>query len=121
MPKLLLTQDKKTNRILLFTYFSYIGLLILLTFTFIQNDDHSWKLWAFQMIPLLLVLPAMLKRYYRAHSWLCFIILAYFTAYVVEVGSPLAELTDWIGLLFSIGVFTGAMMSSRQLQRIEPE
>ncbi|EGG95178.1 hypothetical protein IMCC1989_1602 [gamma proteobacterium IMCC1989] len=45
-------------------------------------------------------------------------ILVYFMAYVVEVGSPLGELTDWIGLGLSIVVFVGAMMSSRYLQRL---
>lgn len=112
------TTNKKLNLILLATYIGYGGLLSLFTFHCITNDAHSWKLWIFQSVPLLLVLPGIIKQHYRAHSWLCFIILAYFTAYVVEVGSPIGDASDWIGLTLSTIVFIGAMMSSRLLQRL---
>jgi uncharacterized membrane protein len=118
MPVLLLTNNNKVNVILASTYIGYIGLLALFSYTYISNSNHSWKLLIFQSLPLLTVLPGIAKKHYRAHSWLCFIILAYFMAYVVEVGSPLGELTDWIGLTFSVIVFVGAMMSSRYLQRL---
>jgi uncharacterized membrane protein len=114
----MLTTDKKLNIILALTYLAYFGLIALFSYTFIVDENHSWKLWLFQSIPLLIVLPGLIKKHYRAHSWLCFIILAYFTAYVAEVGSPLGEPTDWIGLLLSIVIFIGAMMSSRKLQRL---
>jgi uncharacterized membrane protein len=112
------TSNQKLNFILASTYIGYIGLITLFSYGAITNDKHSWKLWIFQSLPLLLVLPGLIKKHFRAHSWLCFIILAYFMAYVVEVGSPLVEPSDWVGLLFSIMVFVGAMMSSRLLQRL---
>ncbi len=118
MSALLFTNDKKLNLILLATYIAYFGLLSLLAYTYTVNPNHSWKLWLFQSIPLLILLPSILRNHYRAHSVLCFIILAYFTAYVVEVGSPIGTLTDWIGLGLSIIIFSGAMMSSRGLQRL---
>jgi uncharacterized membrane protein len=114
----MLTTDKKLNIYLLSTYISYAGLLGIFTYGFITNADHSWKLWLFQSIPLLLVLPGFIKVQFRAHSWLCFILLAYFVAYVVEVGPPQGELIDWAGLLFTVIAFIGAMMSSRLLQRL---
>jgi uncharacterized membrane protein len=114
----MLTPNKKLNLILIATYMSYIGLIALFTYNAMTQDTHSWKLWIFQSVPLLLVLPGLIKTQFRAHSWLCFIILAYFMAYVVEVGSQLAEPSDWLGLVFSIIVFIGAMMSSRLLQRL---
>lgn len=117
----LFTTDKKLNFLLLATYWSYISLLLLLIYSFITNDEHSWKLLTFQLVPLLLVAPGMLKQYYRAHSCLCFIILAYFIAYTVEALSELAEATDWIGVTLSTIVFCGAMMASRGLQRINLE
>lgn len=116
----LLTNDSTLNKVLIATYLSHMGLLILFIVTCLTNEDHSWKLWVFQSLPLLIVIPGILKKHYRAHSWLCFIILAYFTAYVAEVGSPLAEPTDWVGLSLSVIVFIGAMISSRQLQRLNP-
>ncbi len=113
----LFTTDRKLNFLLLITYLSYVGFFILFFVTFLVDEKHTWKLLIFQSLPLIIVAPGLIKRYYRAHSWLCFIVLAYFTAYVVEVGSPLVEGSDWVGLTLSVILFIGAMMSSRELQR----
>lgn len=83
-----------------------------------MNESHSLKLFIFQLAPLLLVLPGLIKTRFRAHSWLCFIIMVYFIAYAVEAVSPIGTLTDWLGLVLSVIVFVGAMMSSRLLQRL---
>jgi uncharacterized membrane protein len=115
----MLTTNKKLNGTLLITYFTYIGLLALIAYTFISNEAHSWELFAFQSIPLILVLPGLINMRFRAHSCLCFIILVYFVAYVVEAWSPIGDITDWIGLALSIVIFNGAMMSSRGLQRVD--
>ncbi|MFT7387004.1 MAG: putative membrane protein [Candidatus Endobugula sp.] len=114
----MLTTDNKLNAILLATYAAYIALVALMAYTFAINEAHSWKLLVFQCLPLALVLPGLIKMHFRAHSWLCFVILVYFMAYVVEVGSPIGEITDWIGLALSVVIFSGAMMSSRYLQRL---
>lgn len=114
----LFTNNKTLNYYLLATYTGIISMLLLMVVNYINNPEHSWKLLIFQTLPLLIVIPGIFKKYYRAHSWLCFIILAYFTAYVVEVGSPLGKIDDWIGLCLSIIIFVGAMMSSRGLQRL---
>lgn len=114
----LFTTNKKLNLVLFATYWAYICLLMLFIYTFATNENHSWKLLIFQSLPLLILAPGLAKQRYRSHSWLCFVILAYFTAYVAEVGSPLGEVTDWIGLVLSIVIFSGAMMASRGLQRL---
>lgn len=119
MPLDLLSNNKKLNILLVVTYASFSALLLLLITNYLIKDESSWKLLFFQTIPLLIQIPGLLKKHYRSHSWLCFVILAYFTAYVVEVGSPLAEVSDWIGLVLSIFIFIGAMLSSRGLQRLE--
>lgn len=113
----MLTTDKKLNIILLMTYSAYFLLIGLITYAGLTNSNHSWKLWLFQSLPLLILLPGLYQKRYRSHSWLCFVILAYFVAYVVEVGSPIGDLNDWIGLILSCVIFTGAMMASRGLQR----
>ena len=95
----------------------YLLLLFLLITTNIINPDVSIILLLFQSLPLLVVLPGIYRNRYQAYSWLCFIILMYFTAYVVEVGSPLREWTDYLGLTLSILIFVSAMFTSRQLQR----
>jgi uncharacterized membrane protein len=114
----MLTTNKKLNYILTSTYIGYFGLLALIIYTYAVDESHSWKLLIFQTFLLLLVLPGLIKARFRAHSWLCFIMLAYFIAYVVEVVSPQREVTDGIGLGLSIVIFVGAMMSSHYLQRL---
>lgn len=114
----LLTNNRKLNGLLITTYLTFSGLLLLLFVNYLIKDENSWKLLFFQATPLLIQIPGLLKKHYRAHSWLCFVVLAYFTAYVVEVGSPLAETSDWVGLVLSVIIFIGAMLSSRGLQRL---
>ena len=98
-------------------YCCYLFLLCLLITTNIINPDGKITLLLFQSLPLLVVLPGLYRNHYRAYSWLCFIVLMYFTAYVVEVGSPLREWTDVLGLILSVMLFISAMFTSRQLQR----
>lgn len=80
------------------------------------SPDGSITLLLFQSLPLLIILPGLYRNQHRAYSWLCFIMLIYFIAYVAEVGSPLREWTDYLGLTLSILLFISAMFTSRQLQ-----
>lgn len=64
----------------------FTGLLLMLAV------DHTllrpvlrWPVWAMQSLPLLLVLPGLLKRHYRSGIWLCFMILFHFLLAVDNV------------------------------------
>ncbi|GAB2198163.1 DUF2069 domain-containing protein [Sessilibacter sp. MAH4] len=75
-----------------------------------------------QTLPLIIFIPGLIhKKHYKTYSWLCFVVLLYFTAYVTEVGSPLMRWTDITGLLLTIGLFISAMMTSRYVQRWQYE
>ena len=95
----------------------YLALLSLLLLKNLFSPDGSIILLFFQSLPLLVVLPGLYRNHYKAYSWLCFIILIYFIAYVAEVGSPLREWTDYLGLILSVLLFVSTMFTSRQLQR----
>lgn len=97
----------------------YMALLLLITGLNVIRPDGSVLHWLVQALPLLIVMPGMLYNHYRSYSWLCFVILIYFTAYVVEVLSPLYIWTDAIALALSVGIFVSAMMTSRWLQRLQ--
>jgi len=99
------------------SYCCYLCLLGLLFLKNIFSSDGSISLLFFQSLPLLIILPGLCRNHYKAYNWLCFIILMYFTAYVVEVGSPLREWTDYLGLSLSVLLFISAMFTSRQLQK----
>lgn len=113
--------NKKLRLILNGTVFAYSLLIALFAYLCISDDKHSWQLLIFQSLPLLLLVPGIIRRHYRAYSWMCFIILAYFTVYSVEVVAPTGDVYDWLALILSIVIFCGAMMTSRGLQRENQE
>jgi len=99
------------------TLICYAGLLLLFVYLNLSQVHGSFSKWLMQSVPLLVVLPGLIRNNYRAYSWLCFIVLLYFTAYVAEVMSPLYVWTDAVALTFSVILFIGAMLTSRWLQR----
>lgn len=99
------------------TVIGFVALLL----TFVANQVvHRFSLLtlAMQWLPLVIFIPGLIaKVHYRTYSWLCFVLLAYFTAFVVEVGSPLRIWTDIVGLVITCLLFTAAMFASRTVQR----
>ncbi len=98
------------------TWLCYGALLLQLSILNLSEEHGSIARWVMQCLPLLLVLPGMIIQRYKTYSWLCFILLLYFTAYVVEVGSPLFTWTDATGLSLTVIMFISSMMTSRWLQ-----
>ena len=99
------------------TFICYAGLLAMFAALNLTRQEGSLATWLMQTLPLLVVLPGLLKDKHRSYSWLCFVILIYFTAYVVEVMSPLFVWTDALALTLSVVIFIAAMLASRWLQR----
>ncbi|GLS25460.1 DUF2069 domain-containing protein [Marinibactrum halimedae] len=104
----------KANRWYAITVSAYAGLILM--FLGLQFSDFDAKKLAMQTVPLFIFIPGMIKRTHRTFSWMCFVILIYFTAFVVEVGSPMFVWTDALGLTLSIVLFISAMMTSRWIQ-----
>lgn len=75
--------------------------------------DGSLKWWLLQTIPLLLVLPGMLKQHQRSYLWLCFILLLYITAGIVDVMMPTRGWQHGALTALSLILFVSAMMTSR--------
>lgn len=108
--------EQKANRFYQFTVASYGGLLVLFLITHLING-FVLKTLLLQWLPLLLFVPGLIARTnHRTYSWLCFVVLIYFTGFVVEVGSPLGQWSDWVGLTLSVLLFCFAMMTSRYMQ-----
>lgn len=116
----LFTTDKNINRLLGIFYCAYIGLLIIITLDtliFVDNTHKFWPAWLLQVVPLLMLLPGILVKRYRSYSWVCFLMLLYFSSFVVQVFTDYTQWIDWLGLALSIIIFISAMIASRQLQR----
>lgn len=99
------------------TFSCYTALLVLFAGLNLLRQEGSVSTWLMQTLPLLVVLPGLLQNKHRSYSWLCFVILIYFTAYVVEVMSPLFVWSDALALALSVVIFIAAMLASRWLQR----
>lgn len=95
---------------------SYTGLLLLFSSWNIIDPQGGIKLWLVQCLPLLIFVPGLWQDRQRTYSWLCFVILLYFTWSVTNVMSPLGFWRDWLVLGLSVTLFVAAMMTSRWLQ-----
>lgn len=104
---------RKLRIALRLNWICYLGLLLLFMVWNLSLPGGSIKLWILQTVPLLLVLPGLLKRRYRSYLWLCFILLLYITASIVDVTMPGRGWQDGILLLLSLTLFFSAMMTSR--------
>lgn len=96
---------------------AYCILLTIITLDTINLTSGFWQAWFLQITPLILLLPGLLMRHYRSYSWLCFLMLLYFTSFVVQVYSPTRDSHDWVALMLSLLIFSLAMFASRWLQR----
>ncbi|MCB1615270.1 MAG: DUF2069 domain-containing protein [Pseudomonadales bacterium] len=95
----------------------YALLLAVISFSVPLRETASVTLWAFQVIPLLLFLPGMLKKNWRTYIWLCFILLLYFLVSVLNIFSPTVLITDYVELALICSLFITAMLFCRWRQR----
>lgn len=99
------------------TWLAYAGILGIIIWVNLTEETGSWARWGVQSIPLLLVLPGMLLKKYRAYSWLCFITVMYFIPCVMKVMDPRGDWLDALMLTLSIIIFLSAAFTSRWMQR----
>jgi len=95
---------------------SYVGLLLLFTSLNIVRPDGSFTLWLVQCVPLLIFVRGLLQQRFRSYSWICFVILPYFTWSVVNSMGPFVRWSDIVVVALSVIIFTSSMMVSRWQQ-----
>jgi uncharacterized membrane protein len=80
-------------------------------------------IWILQSLPLLVVLPGILRGGVIAHAWLSFIAMLYFAMSAANLpmsasaGLPPLRVTDILQLIFSVEIFIGAMLYVRWRSR----
>ena len=84
-----------------------------------RSTGFNWPVLALQTLPLLALLPSLLKHHYRSYSWLCFILLLYFIVAVMEVSASNATLSDNVFLCITCFLFISSMLCSRYAQRVQ--
>lgn len=114
---------KKAHQCALIFFFALVALLSYWNIFLV--DDYTkqvWALIAYECVPLILVLPGILKGSPYAYSWACFAILLHFLEGVWMLMEPHKQ---WIGVaetLITTGFFISAMYYVRwryQLTRKE--
>lgn len=96
---------------------SYVGLLVLFSVLALLQTDPNLPLWVVQVVPLLIFAPGLWRGRHRTYSWLCFVVLIYFTWAVTNTLSPLVYWRDYLVVLLTVVLFSSAMMASRWRQQ----
>ena len=105
----------------LFIFFgSYLSLiLVMVEWNLTRANGPTWQILLLQILPLLLLLPGLIKKHYRTYIWLCFILLFYFIKGVEGVLVSTAVYSDYLFLSLVIFLFINSMLCSRWLQQFQ--
>lgn len=94
---------------------SYVLLIALIIYTQLQAEKFNAAVWALKLLPLLILIPGLIKQTFRTYSWLCFVCLVYFIV-IFPVAYTRSLWSDWL-ITFVVGLlFLSSMMTSRWLQ-----
>ncbi|MAL98890.1 DUF2069 domain-containing protein [Hydrocarboniclastica marina] len=101
----------------LILYGAILALLVVTTFWPDPVEGASvWLMLTIKLVPLLILLPGLLKSRGKTYQWLCFILMIYFTDAVVR-----AYLTGWawpptVMTGLTAGLFVSAIVRIRAMQ-----
>lgn len=116
----LLDFEQKFRRYRVFTFIAYAALLsIFIIWNVTRASGISWVILLLQGLPLLALLPGLTSGYYRAYSWLCFVVLLYFIVAVTGAMRSNAGLLDYLFLSSTVALFISSMLCSRYAQRVQ--
>lgn len=109
------SQKPKKNRLAQqLTWATYVLMLLMMIVTSLPGQIPQGSsvilILAVKLVPLLIVLPGLARDQLRAYTWLCFIILFYFTQAVVESFLSLAASTDLFITALTVIMFLSAML-----------
>ncbi len=120
-----MTFAKKLNIARVFALVAYFGLIgVFIVKSFVlgpENAALSTKVAVFLLtsVPLLIFLPGLLKDKDRSHTWVCFVILGYFTYSIMRLSNlDSAQLIDWIYCALTVVSFCASMMFIRYKKRV---
>ncbi len=110
------TAPKYTQLALKLCIASYLLLVAMITWHWMLGNNALLIL-GIKLVPLLIFFPGIMRKQYRTFSWLCFVMLAYFSGAVLSIFHPVQyQPTHWLQLLATVVLFLAAMMYSRWRQ-----
>ena len=99
------------------------GLLLLaLSAPLFLDTGASIGFWLMQCVPWLLLLPGLLKRSSRSLQWLCFLVLFFLMAGILQVFSPapFIRALGVVTILLCAFLFPAAIVTLRRRRRAAP-
>ncbi|KZY49851.1 hypothetical protein A3732_22365, partial [Oleiphilus sp. HI0050] len=77
--------------------------------SYLPEGSSPWVVVSVKLSPLLIILPGLIKDSLRSYTWLCFIVLFYFTQAVVEAFLSQGAGLDLVITLLTVNIFLSAM------------
>ncbi len=93
------------------------ALVLYLTWHQFNQGQDAWFRWSVSVVPLLGFFPGLIKAQFRTGSWLCFLLLLYFSGFTLAAGMPGNTLGDALAIGLTVSLFISAMLFSRWQQR----
>ncbi|CAA0097181.1 Uncharacterised protein [BD1-7 clade bacterium] len=99
-------------------YFLQLVIVVLSTTVLVPtHKSPNLVICVLSLIPLLILLPWLIKRNIRAHIWLCFIVLGYFLPAVLHAFIPQYGWLPYVEVANLIYLFIVAMLFARWEQK----
>ncbi|MFV8820057.1 DUF2069 domain-containing protein [Haliea sp. E17] len=93
--------------------FAAFILLCLQQFLDMVAAGAPWIIWLAVLLPLLILVPGILRDRPRSFIWLCFVSLLYFMRLVVDLFANPSSALYWTGMLAVVVLFCAAMLYVR--------
>lgn len=84
-----------------------------------EGRSPNWVVWLALSLPLLVLVPGLLRGGIYSFVWLSFISLLYFAQAVTALMMPHARLLDGMHLLVSVALFVGGLLYVRWRARAD--
>lgn len=94
---------------------AYVLLIVLIIYTESHAEKFNLAVCALKLLPLLILVPGLIRQTFRTYSWLCFVCLVYFTV-IFPVAYTRSLWSDWLITTLVTILFLSSMMTSRWLQ-----
>lgn len=100
---------------------SHIGLLLMMVLTTVVIPSGgrapNWIVGLLLSLPLLVLLPGVLRGVFTTHIWTSFVAMLYFAIAVTNLFLPRRAFSDWVELVLSVVLFTSTMLFVRWCSR----
>ncbi len=100
---------------------SHVGLLLMMVLTTVVIPSGgrapNWTVGLLLSVPLLGLLPGVVRGGFTTHIWTSFVAMLYFAIAVTNLFLPRGALSDWIELVLSVALFTSTMLFVRWRSR----